>query len=70
MNKKKTYIASRVEIVNMCSADNIAQFIVTSRRIGEDAGEAKRYYFFDEEIEEPTNNETYWANKNNSWEDK
>ena len=54
----------------MCSADNIAQFIVTSRRIGEDAGEAKRNYFFDEEIEEPTNNETYWANKNNSWEDK
>ena len=24
MNKKKTYIASRVEIVNMCSSDNIA----------------------------------------------
>ena len=27
MNKKKTYIASRVEIVNMCSSDNIAQFM-------------------------------------------
>ena len=54
----------------MCSSDNIAQFIVTSRIIGEDAGEAKRNYFVDEEIEEPTNNETYWANKNNSWEDK
>ena len=70
MKKKKTYIASRVEIVNMCSSDNIAQFIVTSNKIDEDAGEAKRYYFFDDEIEEPTNNETYWANKNNCWEDK
>jgi len=70
MNKKKTYIASRVEIINMCSADNIAQFIVTSRRIGEDAGEAKRNYFVDEDMEEPTSSDNYWAKTNNSWEDR
>ena len=70
MNKKKTYIASRVEIINMCSSDNIAQFIVTSRRIGENAGEAKRNYFVAEDMEEPTSSDNYWANKNNSWEDR
>ena len=70
MNKKKTFIASRIEVINLCSSDNLAQFIVTSLTIGEDAGEAKRGYFYEEDTEEPTGGVNYWAKQNNGWEDK
>ena len=58
------------ELLNYSLTDNIAQFIVTSRRIGEDAGEAKRNYFVDEDMEEPTSSDNYWVKTNNSWEDR
>ena len=52
---KQKYITPSTEIIRLLTDDNIAQFIVSSRTIGEDSGESKGGYFDDEEDEEETN---------------
>lgn len=70
MDKKKTYSVPHINIVNMSTSDNIAQFVVTSKSIGEDAGEAKRSNFSGEDWEDDFETGTNGKSSGNSlWED-
>lgn len=61
MNKKKTYITPQMEVINIGTQENIAQFVVTSQSIGEDAGEAKSFIGFEEDNEQgKAGNDSWW----------
>ena len=53
---KQKYITPSTEVIRLITDDNIAQFIVSSRTIGEDSGESKGGYFDDEDEEETNPN--------------
>ena len=56
MNNKFPYTVPRIQIVPLATAEKIAtDFIITSKKVGENEGLSKGGYFDDEEDEEETN---------------
>ena len=51
---KQQYITPNVKIIRLITDDNIAQFVITSKSVSENSGDAKGR-FFDDENEEETN---------------
>lgn len=54
---KNIYTAPAIHVLHMAIQDNIAQFVVASEAIGENAGEAKKVVYSEEDFEE---NESSW----------
>ena len=48
---KEKYIAPEVKLTCLLTDDNIAQFVISSRSVGENEGLAKQHLFDDEESE-------------------
>ena len=60
---KRKYITPVIEVVHLLTNDNIAQFVVSSKSVGENEGLAKSSDFEEEEEEKNT------TVKYNPWED-
>ena len=62
---KRKYITPAIEVVHLLTNDNIAQFVVSSKSVGENEGLAKpKSSDFEEEEEEKNTTVKY-----NPWED-
>ncbi len=53
---KQQYITPNVKIIRLITDDNIAQFVITSKSVPENSGDAKGGYFDDEDEEETNPN--------------
>lgn len=52
MEAKQSYTTPNIKVINMITDDNIAQFVITSKSVPENSGDAKGGYFCEEEEEE------------------
>lgn len=59
---KQTYTSPAIHIVQVGMDESIAQFVVTSKSVPENSGDAKGSDFFDEENEEEQFEERPWGN--------
>ena len=53
---KQQYITPNAKIIRLITDDNIAQFVITSKSVPENSGDAKGGYFDDEDEEETNPN--------------
>lgn len=52
MEAKQSYTTPNIKVINMITDDNIAQFVITSKSVPENSGDAKGGYYYEEEEEE------------------
>lgn len=58
---KQTYTSPAIHIVQVGMGESIAQFVVTSKSVPENSGDAKQNDFFDEEEDENEFEERPWG---------
>lgn len=58
---KQTYTSPAIHIVQVGMGESIAQFIVTSKSVPENSGDAKQNDFFDDEEDENEFEERPWG---------
>ncbi len=58
---KQTYTSPAIHIVQVGMGESIAQFVVTSKSVPENSGDAKQNDFFDDEEDENEFEERPWG---------
>ena len=58
---KQTYTSPAIHIVQVGMGESIAQFLVTSKSVPENSGDAKQNDFFDDEEDENEFEERPWG---------
>lgn len=58
---KQTYTSPAIHIIQVGMGESIAQFVVTSKSVPENSGDAKQNDFFDDEEDENEFEERPWG---------